>query len=223
MDVKGFGFELAKKRLIERISVAIFVAGISTVAQATHCVQGTLCYPDPNEMCGLKGVMWCGDGGGDDNNLPVLNHVGVQIPHRADNPYLATCGVSPNEDFLKSASFDLLAYFRERGYNQNEVELPGWGAGPVIIPFDLSEFGVRFSDNSFATLAYGRLAGPGQWDPLLHMSMSPFGLWSIGAYQRAFMSEVNLGPDSSGYMFSGLLVSANGDLEDAISICQKAY
>lgn len=187
---------LSKVRLSERISIAIFVAGMSFAAQAEHCVQGTLCYPDPADVCGPTGPLWCA--GNDENGNPQMPF-SILIPHMRDNPYPVTCGVSDRAQMLRSLAFDMLAFARE---NNNYSEW--YGAAPSY-QINLNDMGfeLQYSDGSFVHLYGGGSLAPGQYDPaVLANPLGSYGLPPGSSYYwPAEIAPLWLGPDATGHVF----------------------
>jgi len=183
-----------KARLSERIAIAVFVAGLSFAAQASHCVQGAPCYPDPNEICGPSGPLWCG---GDDGLGGYQAPFTISIPHMRDNPYPVTCGVSDQAQMLRSLSFDLLEFSRT-----NNNYSPSYGAPPSyqVNLYDMA-FYMHYSDGSIVTLYSGGPLGPGQYDPAV--LTNPIGPYQVshGYYWPADTAVLWLGPDSTGHVF----------------------
>lgn len=204
---------MSRSRLFEKIAVAIFITGLTTLAQAEHCVQGTLCYPDPGEACGPTGPLYCpGDDGSTVNYLPQIS-----IPHRADNPYIVNCGVSDEAQMIRSLSFDVLAYQRDNGYKDY------FDIGLYKVPVGDIQYTAQYSDGSITDMIGGGLFPPGVWNAsLLQNPISDYSFVSIGQYVNVPLATMYLGADSSGYVFATQAMGIVYDPAVRPSLCQPS-
>lgn len=216
MDIETTEKPRLRKRIADRIAIALVVAGLSSVAQADHCVQGTICYPDPADLCGLNGAMWCYDGG-EDGTLHDLPQ--IMIPHRPENPYFVDCGASDTAQMAKSISFDVLAFMRDNGYKDLVYDTP-----PFQIRVGDYQYTYQFSDGSWATSATGMLYAPGQYNAAwLQYPVSDYQYYTFANYVAYPMATAFLGPDENGYVFSTFLMGTT-TLEDpnTLRLCYKS-